>query len=546
MSAAPIVLASGAEGGWDLEYRILGPLEVVDGDRRLPLGGPRQRSLLAVLLLHANEIVSADTLIDRLWGGEPPPTAAKVLQVQVWRLRKALGRDALITRPPGYMLQVGPDELDLARFERLVEEAQSAEPGAATAKLREALALWRGNALADLTYESFFAAEIARLEELRLMALEERIEADLGLGRHAEVVSELGALIAEHPYREGLRARLMLALYRAGRQAEALEAYQDARAALSDELGLEPGDQLKQLHQAILRQESALASTAAAPLLDEEETAASILVVPSNLEDLAPVLDLAAQLADGATPHEVIVVQIVGPDELAEATAALAQRRSELLARGVTARAAAFSSPTPGDDVVRLAKQQHVSLLLTNAGPAPLDGEARLALEEAPCDVALLVDGGGPLRAGPVVVPFGAAEHDWAALELGAWFSKSTGAPLKLVGAASGTRAGGRDASRLLADASLIAQRTTGVVAEPVLTAPGRQGVKELAAGAALLVVGLSERWRQEGMGSVRAELAKAPPAPTVFVRRGVRPGGLASSDTRTRFTWSLTSAAAR
>jgi len=208
-----------------LDYRILGPLEVVEAGRSLPLGGPKQRSLLALLLLHANEVVATDELIDRLWGDRPPPTAAKVVQVQVWRLRKTMGRDSLVTRPPGYVLRLLPDELDLERFERLVAEARKAEPTIAAGKLREALSLWRGQPLADLAYESFASTEIARLEELRVVALEERIEADLALGRSAELVPELEALVVEHPLRERLRRQLMLALYRSGRQADALEAY---------------------------------------------------------------------------------------------------------------------------------------------------------------------------------------------------------------------------------------------------------------------------------------------------------------------------------
>jgi hypothetical protein len=159
--------------------------------------------------------------------------------------------------------------------------------------------------------------------------------------------------------------------------------------------------------------------------------------------------------------------------------------------------------------------------------------------------VALLVDAAGSLRDGPIVVPFGAANHDWAALEFGAWVAHVTGSPLQLIGAAADDRKRGRDSSRLLADASLIVQRTTGIVAEPLLATPGREGVVALAEGAGLLVVGLSERWRQEGLGRVRTELAEAPPAPTVFVRRGPRPGGLAPPETRTRFSWSLTGAAA-
>jgi hypothetical protein len=156
----------------------------------------------------------------------------------------------------------------------------------------------------------------------------------------------------------------------------------------------------------------------------------------------------------------------------------------------------------------------------------------------------MLVGAGGPLHPGPVVVPFGAAWHDWAALEFGAWVARATGAPLRLIGAASDSRRDGRDASRLLADASLIVQRTAGIVAEPLLASPGRKGVTALAEQAGLLVVGLSERWRQEGLGRARTELVEAPPAPTVLVRRGPRPGGLAPPETATRFGWSLTAGA--
>jgi hypothetical protein len=164
-------------------------------------------------------------------------------------------------------------------------------------------------------------------------------------------------------------------------------------------------------------------------------------------------------------------------------------------------------------------------------------------LEHAPCDVAMLVDAGGPLRPGPVVVPFGAAHHDWAALELATAVASATGAPLRLIGAASGGRADGRDASRLLADASLIVQRRAGVVAEPLLASPGREGVFALAEGAGLLVVGLSDGWRDNGLGAIRARLASAPPAPTVLVRRGAGQAGLAPEDSGTRFRWSLTGA---
>jgi DNA-binding SARP family transcriptional activator len=528
-----------------MDFRLFGPLEVVEHDRVLALGGGRQRCLFAVLLLHANEVVSSDRLIDALWGERPPLTAAKSIQVYVSRLRKELGEGRLVTRAPGYVLRVDPSELDLARFERLLGEARSADPKRAAQKLRGALALWRGPALADLAYERFAQPEIARLEELRLAALEQRIDADLACGRHAELVGELEALVREHPLRERLRWQLMIALYRSARQAEALTVYREGRRALSEQLGLEPGPELRQLEQAILRQDAALDLAVEASGRAVARPAAapdrSLLVVPRTLDGLASLLALAEPLAASEPPREVIIASVVEAAELAAATAALAGRRDELLDRGVAVRTAAFSSPAPGEDLVRLASQQDVDLLLMDATRSPLDGEAGTVLERAPCDVAMLVAAGGSLRSGPVLVPFGAAEHDWAALELGAWIAAATGAPLNLLGAASDRRQDGRDASRLLADASLIVQRTAGVVAAPLLASPGREGVMALADGAGLLVVGLSERWRQEGLGRVRTSIAEAPPAPTVLVRRGPRPGGLAPAETRTRFRWSLT-----
>jgi hypothetical protein len=179
--------------------------------------------------------------------------------------------------------------------------------------------------------------------------------------------------------------------------------------------------------------------------------------------------------------------------------------------------------------------------LLADVASSRLSAATIAALEEAPCDVAMLVGAGGPPREGPVMVPFGGAWHDWAALELAAWLARATDAPLRLIGAIGDREHHAQDASRLLADASLILQRTTGVLAEPLLAPPGRKGVLGLAEGAGLLVVGLSERWRQEGLGRLRAALVEAPPAPTVLVRRGPRPGGLAPPETITRFGWSLT-----
>jgi DNA-binding SARP family transcriptional activator/ABC-type transport system substrate-binding protein len=241
-----------------MDFRILGPFEVADGDRTLVVGGGRQRKLLAILLLHANEFVGSERLIDELWGERRPETAAKALQGYISQLRKALGQDVLLTRPSGYVLRIAPGELDAHAFEQLVQQARDVEPRVAAEKLREALALWRGPALADFAYDDFARTEIERLEERRLAALEQRIEADLALGRHADVVGELAALVAREPLREGLRAQLMLALYRSGRQADALESYQEARRAFLEDLGLEPSEELQHLQRAILAHDPAL------------------------------------------------------------------------------------------------------------------------------------------------------------------------------------------------------------------------------------------------------------------------------------------------
>jgi YVTN family beta-propeller protein len=247
-----------------MEFRILGSLEVVEAGRTVPLGGVRQRAVLAILLLHRGDAVSVDRIVDELWGGRLPDTATKTVQVYVSRLRKALGEGVIATRGGGYALELGADQVDAGRFERMAREGRAAlergDARVAAQALREALAVWRGPALADFAYESFAQNEIARLEELRLVALEDRIEADLALGRHAALVPELEALGAEHPARERLRGQLMLALYRSGRQSEALENYREARRTLVEELGLEPGPELQRLHRAILGQDPAIAT----------------------------------------------------------------------------------------------------------------------------------------------------------------------------------------------------------------------------------------------------------------------------------------------
>lgn len=245
-----------------MEFRILGPVEVWEDGLPVPLGRGKQRAVLALLLLNANRIVSTDRLIDQLWDGQPPATAATALQGHISGLRKALGPDVIATRRPGYVLEVEPTQVDLGRFEGLRDEARSAlergDARAAADKLREALGLWRGEALADIGFEPSIQAEAARLEDLRLNALEDRIDADVGVGRGTELVDELQRLVASHPLRERLWGQLMLSLYRSGRQAEALDAYRRARQTLVSELGLEPGPALRDLERRVLAHDPAL------------------------------------------------------------------------------------------------------------------------------------------------------------------------------------------------------------------------------------------------------------------------------------------------
>ena len=244
-----------------MEFRILGPLEAIEGERAIALGPEKQRALLAVLLLNANRTVSSRQLIEELWD-LAPETALKAIQTHVSRLRKLLPTGALETRPPGYVLQLGPGQLDLDRLVELREEGRLAladdDPERAAACFAVALSLWRGPALAEFASEPLWRSEGARLEELHLATLEEHIEANLALGRHAELVGQLEGLVARHPLRERLRGQLMLALYRSGRQAEALAGYQAGRRRLVEELGLEPGRALRELESAILRHDSTL------------------------------------------------------------------------------------------------------------------------------------------------------------------------------------------------------------------------------------------------------------------------------------------------
>jgi len=537
-----------------MEFQILGPVEVREGGRPIAVAGAKERAVLALLLLHANQFVSSDRIVDEIWGPEAAETARKSLQVRVAELRKALRAGAaagelLQGRGLGYVLIVDAGQLDLHRFERLVEKGRRAlgedRVEAAAETLGEALALWRGPALADLAYEPFAQGAIARLEELRLAALELRIDADLARGRHAELVGELRELGAEHPLRERLRAQLMVALYRSGRQGDALEVYQEARRALVAELGLEPSPVLRSLEQAILRQDAVLDLAPRAGRPRHETPDRSILVVVDQDESDA-LLVLGEALAREPL-REVILARVVRDEAaLAEASDRLLAHRESLVARGVSTRAAAFTSSAPGEDLVRLAGEQDVDLLLARIDRSSLGADGFTAdtatlLARSPCDVGLLVAGNGPAPqarpGGLVIAPFGGSEHDWAAFELAAWIARALEVPLRLLGR-SGDGAD-QDASRILASASLAVQRALGVAAEPVLVS-GTEEILAAAETAGLLVVGLSTRWRQEGVGAVRRELVLGARPPVILARRGLRPGGLAPRESLSRFTWSL------
>jgi DNA-binding SARP family transcriptional activator len=493
-------------------FLLLGPLEVSLDGKPVELPGGKPSALLARLLLDSGRVVAKEELVDSLWGERPPPSARKVLQVYVSQLRKALGPRQIETRAPGYRLRVEGDEHDLGRFETLVDRARNeADPRRRAALLSEALSLWRGQPLAEFREEPFAHAAARRLAELRLGALEQRIEAELELGEHARLVSELEELVEEEPLREWPRRPLMLALYRSGRQAEALERYRSGRKLLVGELGIEPSPRMHELERAILRHD---------PALQEHDLRDRPARGPVICAAAGPHVVLAPLCADG---RELILVELAEPDELATRSASLEPLRAELLARGIEARTVCFTSADPGVDLVRLASEQEAELLAVAGVDSPVD---------SPCDVALAARPDLDFAAvGPVLVPFGGSRDEWAALELGAWLARAHGLPLRLLGVeATGGR---RDASRVLASASLALQRFTGTAAEPVLVPPGADGI--LRQEGSILVASLGEE-----LVSLRRELVDRTAIPLLFVKGGLRPGGLAPDHTLTRFSWSL------
>src|SRR5947209_6068562 len=300
-----------------MDVRLLGPFEVWEGDRRLSIGGGKQLALLVLLVLNRNEVVSTDRIVEALWDGRPPPTASKNVQIYVSQLRKMLGEDAIVTRSGGYSVNLPPDAVDAARLEESLARGRellaNGDNTAAAGTLRKGLSLWRGSPLVDVAYADFAQAEINRLEELHNSAVEERNQADLELGRHAELVPELESLVREHPHRERLREQLMLALYRSGRQADALAAFRTARQTLVDELGLEPGRPLRELEREILAHD---------PRLDAPKRGVAIRVprkrglVVGALVTAAVVAAAAVAFRSEAKPVQVALnaVGVIDPD----------------------------------------------------------------------------------------------------------------------------------------------------------------------------------------------------------------------------------------
>ena len=496
------------------EFRLLGPVEAAQGGELLALPVGKPRALLARLLLDANRVVAAETLVDALWGETPPASANKLVQAYVSQLRKALPEGTIETRPPGYVLRVGPRDLDLGRFESLAADADEETDAARRADvLGLALALWRGEPLAEFRDEPFAAAAARRLGELRLAVLERKLEAELELGRHERALPELDALVQEEPLRERPRRLLMLALYRSGRQAEALERYRDGRRLLVGELGIEPGAELQELERRILRRDPSLADPGAAP----QRRRGCVICLGVDVADL-----VAPLCTDG---RELVVVELAeAPAGLQAGSERLERARRRLQEDSVEVRTAAFTSTAPADDLVRLAADQDAELLVT---PFPFDDRVEL-----PCDAAFAPR--PDLRfepRGAVLVPFGGGRDEWPAVELGAWLARAHGLGLRLLGVESGD--GRRDASRTLAGASIALQRFAGASAEPAIVSPGAEGI--LAENGSVLVASLPTG----DLGETRRTLIERTEVPLLLVRGGVRPSGLAPTRTLTRFSWS-------
>jgi DNA-binding SARP family transcriptional activator len=522
-----------------LQFRILGPLEAFADGNPVALGGMLQRSALSMLLLNSGRVVPIDRFAAALYGTAPPATAVTQVQRQISELRRAFGTsDVVETVADGYLMRLAPGQLDLATFEQLAAEGESAlragDPEKASESLSRALGLWRGEPLRDVA-EGVAGPAVERLSELRVAVLEMAIEAELARGRHAQVVGELRTITAERPFHERFRRQLMLALYRSGRQAEALDEYRRARESIVRELGIEPAPQLRELQRRILAQDATL------ELVDtsrQENWPTTILVVACPGGGLDVALELAEPLARELGNELVLIELVEGESEVAGTTAALNARcaRSPVPARG-----AAFVSHDLAVDLERLERSLDVrlTLIVSRGGFDVCATTAAPGLEGLRADVAVIGEPSAPAPGDGIFVPFGGSDDDWAALELAAWFGRATELPLALVGTGAHEATGRRDASRLLADASLVVQRLVGVAPSTVLVEAEPEALARTVAGAALVVIGAGGDGKKGTLGAARREILETP-VRTVLLRRGDRPSAFAPREARTRFSWTL------
>jgi DNA-binding SARP family transcriptional activator len=505
-----------------LEFRVLGPLEALRDGEVVSLAGAKQQALLALLLLEGGRAVSTRRLTDGLWGGAAPATATKGLQLHVSRLRKALGSSVIETRPDGYLLATKGVSVDLTRFEELTEsgrsQASAGRHGEAGRLFGEALALWRGEALEGLD-EPGLAPLRARLDELRLAVQEQRVDVLLASGEHTRLLPELTLLAQSQPLRERLQEQLMLALYRDGRQAEALAVYRRLRETLQQQLGLEPQPRLRSFEQAILRQDGYLDP----PL--ERRPQRAIVAAGHEPGRLAALL---APLAHELSGELILLTPVSHGEQLAEASVLLDEQRSEVV------RVAAFVTREPARQVARLAVAESAALLVLQTTRNRLEEQVLGELRQAACDVVLFVDGAGELPGSAVSVLFGGSPEDWKAVELAAALARAGSVPLRLVG----VDLGGSNASSLLAHASLVVQRFAGIGTRPVLFTPGDAGSLAGAVAGGPLVAGAGEH-ADDRLSVSRVRLGEIG-VPLLLLAPGPRPGVLAPPQTLTRFSWSL------
>jgi DNA-binding SARP family transcriptional activator len=505
-----------------ISIRLLGPVQALSGGVEIDLGAPKARAVLALLALDHGRGVAAARLIDDVWGGRPPASAAKALQVYVSQLRKTLGPAAIATEPHGYRLAASAASIDVADFEARAAAGRTAlaagHADVAATAFAEALALWRGDALEDLRGEPGLAPVRAHLDELRLVVEELRGDALLAAGGAGLLLPVLVGIAREHPLRERFQEQLMLALYRSGRQADALDVYAALRRRLHDELGLEPSPRVRELQQAILRQDESLAVRPARTSLPP------VIAAGRAPQRLALVAGPLAHVSGG----ELVLLTTVAEQS------ALTSALDELSAlRGDAVRVAAFVSRRPAADVMKLAAREVANLVVLQADRGELAEPLPDAVVESTCDVALFVDGDGEVPGGRVCVLHGGADEDWAGVELATTLARATGRTLRLIGA----RVGDEDASLLLARSSLAVQRFGGIAAEGALFEPGSPDTLREATGGGLLVAGVATLpgGRLPDATTALGKLG----APLLLVRRGSRTGLLQPSQTWTRFSWS-------